>query len=201
MSEALARERMSAWQRWELASLAPPTHDAVATAQAEINAARTHAEAEGRREGLVAGRAQAATEREQLRALLAALDVAARQHHQQVADDLLDLALVIAQQLVGAALDVRRELVLPVLAQALKSLPAGTQRIAVALNPRDVALVEAFLHSDPTAPDCRLVADAAIEAGGCRVDADVATIDGTMTTRWRRILAALGRPDDWLRAD
>jgi flagellar assembly protein FliH len=37
-----------------------------------------------------------------------------------------------------------------------------------------------------------------VAPGGCRVDTEQCEIDATLPTRWRRLLAGLGRSDDWL---
>lgn len=205
MSEALPRERMSAWQRWELATLdAPPAvaADPVTAAReaAEREAAQRvlQAQAEGRAQGHAAGRAEAAAETERLRQLLTQLGEAVADREQRLADDVLDLALVFARQMVGQALSVRRELVLPIVAAALSQLPQASRHIEVRLNPADVALVRSVLPDDHAGPHVTLVPDQAVAPGGCLVDTDQAAVDASIPTRWRRLLAGLGRTDDWL---
>lgn len=205
MADALPRARQSAWQRWELASLdtlAPAQVDPELAArqaieqQAEIAAAnaRTAAHAEGHAAGLAA--AQAETER--LVAVLATISDHAGRHEQKLADEVLDLALVLARQLVGEALCVRREFILPIVAAALRQLPQSTQRVELRLNPADVALVRERLADDAEGPRAILVADPAIAPGGCLLDTEQASVDATPAARWRRLLAGLGRGDDWL---
>ncbi|HEX4883723.1 MAG TPA: flagellar assembly protein FliH [Casimicrobiaceae bacterium] len=205
MSEALPRERMSAWQRWELATLDAPPAVAADPVTAEREAAEREAaqrvlqaQAEGRAQGHAAGRAEAAAETERLRQLLTQLGEAVADREQRLADDVLDLALVFARQMVGQALSVRRELVLPIVAAALSQLPQASRHIEVRLNPADVALVRSVLPDDHAGPHVTLVPDQAVAPGGCLVDTDQAAVDATIPTRWRRLLAGLGRTDDWL---
>lgn len=199
-AEAADRGRMSAYQRWELASLAEAVADPPDEARAAqaLEAARAAAEVEGRAAGYAAGLAAAGAERAQLAALLAKLGSAAGDHEQRLVDEVLDLALVLARQLVGEALAVRREFILPIVSAALKQLPQSTQRVELMLNPADVEVVRTFLGSGEFASRCRLLPDPSIAPGGCLVETEQSEIDVTIPSRWRRLLAALGRSDDWL---
>ena len=67
---------------------------------------------------------------------------------------MLDLALVLGRQLVGEALAVRRELVLPIVAAALQQLPQSTQRVQLVVNPADLDVVDRYLVGDATHPRC-----------------------------------------------
>jgi flagellar assembly protein FliH len=197
---APARAQLSAWHRWELASLAPtqaPAPPAAPDPQV-LAAARAQAEREGREAGYAAGLAAASAERAELAALLTRLAAAAGDHEQRLVDEVLDLALVLARQLVGEALAVRREFILPIVSAALKQLPQSTQRVELVLNPADAALVQTFVAGSEIASRCQLRPDASIAPGGCTVETEQCEIDVTVGTRWRRLLAGLGRSDDWL---
>ena len=205
MSEALSRAQQSAWQRWELASLGPDAAGSVnpetsALSLAEQQAARevdsVHAEARAR--GYAEGMAAAQERVERIERLLATLAEHAARHEQQLADEVLDLALVFAQQIVGQALVVNRELVLPIVAAALARLPQATRHIELHLDPADVALVRSVIPPDHPGPPVSIVPDSSVGPGGCIVDTSEASVDATTGSRWRRLLAGLGRTDDWL---
>ncbi len=204
MSDGAPRERLSAWQRWELGSLGdlppPPDPQAAAREAAAREAAdlAARAEAQAREQGYAAGLAAAAADVERLRALVERVGEAAGGREQRLADEVLDLALVFARQLLGQALSMRRELVLPIVAAALSQLPQATRHIELRLNPADAALVRTVLPEDHAGPHVALVPDPAVAPGGCLVDAEQAAVDATIATRWRRLLASLGRTDDWL---
>jgi flagellar assembly protein FliH len=189
---------MSAYRRWELASLAVPARDPREEHAETLAAARAAAEREGRDAGYAAGLAAAEAERAQLASLLGKLASAAGDHEQRLCDEVLDLSLVLARQLVGEALSVRREFILPIVSAALKQLPQSTQRIELMLNPSDVELVRTFLGAGEFAQRCQLLPDASIAPGGCLIETEQSGIDVTVPSRWRRLLAALGRSDDWL---
>jgi flagellar assembly protein FliH len=198
--EALSTARLSAWQRWEMGSLgvAPRAEDVAR----ELEAARARGQAEGHAQGFAQGRAEGlASAREdasRLAALVARLEDSVSDHDQRMADEVLDLALVFARQMVGEALSVRREFVLPVVIAALKHLPQSTQRIELRLNPADVELVRSFLASDANGARTQIVGDAAQAPGGCRIETEHTAVDASVETRWRRLLANLGRNDEWL---
>jgi flagellar assembly protein FliH len=193
-------QRVSAWQRWELASLAAqPAAVAPAAPDPQVlAAARAQAEREGREAGYAAGLAAASAERAELAALLTKLSAAAGDHEQRLVDEVLDLALVLARQLVGEALAVRREFILPIVSAALKQLPQSTQRVELLLNPADLTLVQKFVGTGELAGRCQWRADPSIAPGGCLIETEQCEIDVTIASRWRRLLAGLGRSDDWL---
>lgn len=191
-SEPVARESQSAWQRWELAALAP------AGTPGDAAQARDAIEDEARASGYASGMAAAASDRARLTALVATLGEHAARHEQQLCDEVLDLALVLARQLVGQALEVRRELVRPIVSAALKQLPQSTQRVELRLNPGDVPLVQPLIDANHAAARCEIVGDPMIAPGGCEIETEQCAVDATMPTRWRHLLANLGRTDDWL---
>jgi len=197
--------RQSAWQRWELASL---EHDSVprvdpetaARLESEREAAAIAAQvrAEAQAQGYAAGLAAAREENERLAALIATLSGDAARYEQRIADEVLDLAIALARQIAGDALNVRRETVLPIVVGALRQLPHGTQRVELRLHPTDIALVRDRLTHEADGPRITFVPDASILPGGCLIDCAQANLDATLPTRWRRLVAALGRTDDWL---
>lgn len=203
MSDVLSRAQQSAWQRWELASLGPDRGadpETAARTLAEQQAAETMACAhgDGRARGYAEGMAAAQARIAQIERLLAVLGDHAARHEQQLADEVLDLALVFARQMVGQALAVKRELVLPIVAAALAQLPQATRHIELHLDPADLALVRSVIPLDHPRPPLSIVPDPKVGPGGCIVDTEQASIDATIASRWRRLLAGLGRTDEWL---
>ena len=205
MSDALPRSQQSAWQRWELASLGEAaridaTPSAAERAQREAAEAAARAEAEAQARGFATGMAAAQAKVAELERLLARLGDHAANHEQKLADEVLDLALAFTRHIAGQAVSVRRELVLPIVASALSQLPQATRHIELHLDPADVALVRSVIPADHPGPPIALVADTRVGPGGCIVDTEQASVDATVGSRWRRLLASLGRTDDWLDA-
>ncbi len=208
-SPLIPKKQPTAWQRWEMRALADPAPAAAAVAAADdLDALRRRAESEGRRTGHDAGyeaghRAgleQAAAERQRLHTLLMALAHGVAENEQQLADDVLDLALAFARRLLGAALEVRRELVIPAVRDALLQLSESARPARVLLNPEDIELVRRFVEETGTGA-CALVPDAAIERGGCRIENAHCSVDATTGSRWQRLAASLGRDHGWIGSD
>ncbi|WP_238531400.1 flagellar assembly protein FliH [Collimonas fungivorans] len=149
--------------------------------------------AEGWQDGYRAGLEIAQNEATCLRALSLAMPDALRQAEKELADDLLTLALDIAQQVVRQALALEPQLILAAVRELLQTEPAlsGTPRLL--LHADDMALVQQYLAEDLQAAGWLLRSDPAIMRGGCRVQASSGELDATLETRWQRVAAALGR--------
>lgn len=154
-----------------------------------------HAEgyAAGQAEGLADVRAQAT----RLAALVDHLDSAGRHLDQTVADDVLALSLEVARQVIRQALGVKPELLLAVVREALVALPHA-ERPFLYLNPDDTALVREHLGEQIQHAGWRIVDDMSVAPGGCRVETGNSEVDGTLETRWKRTLDAIGLHQDWL---
>jgi len=207
----IPKETLSAYQRWEMASLdamptgngsKPANGNSAAHADAEHEAAlaaqREAAHAEGYAAGHAAGLARGASEIARLGTLLGSLGNAVAGHEQRLADAVLDLSLMLARQLAGEALAVRREMLLPLIADALKALPELTQRVRLHLDPADVELVRTLADAHPGVDLTQLVPDASVGAGGFRMETEQCAVDGTLATRFARLAGSFGRSYEWL---
>lgn len=177
-------------------------------------AGREEGLAAGREEGLAAGRDEgyqagypvgygegrekSLAEWERIKLLKAALDEALEQFDQHLSEDMLDLALALASHVMRNALKFRPEAVLPVIREALASLPQPVQHPQMALHPEDAALVRTLMEEELSHAHCRIVEDSLVARGGCRIKTDASEVDATLQERWARALVALGRDDKWL---
>lgn len=215
-SPVIPKEHLSAYQRWELASFGDERPSAqqvqetaaiatkLATEQIALqrDEARQQGYAEGYEQGHAAGLEAARAEAAQMLAPLAGLAEAfgnqLARANETVADDMLNLALDLAKAMLKTALKVRPELVLPVVGEAIRYLPTVQPPALVALNPQDVAIVKEHMGDELTKAGWRVVEDAQMERGGCRVETASNQIDATQQVRWQRIAEALGKHPDWL---
>jgi flagellar assembly protein FliH len=199
-SEIIPRERLSAWQRWELGSLAAvPSKAETDRMAADVLATQcAQALAEARAAGYAEGRALASAEQKQLAALASSLSHCVAEHEQRLVDEVLDLALLLARQMVGEALAVKRELLLPVVSAALRQLPQTTQRIDILVHPSDLPTVQHYIATEPLGERCHFIAHPTMGPGGCRIETEQCEIDATVGSRWKRLLASLGRTGDWI---
>ena len=178
---------------------APPTPDAQSAAQ---DIARLREEA--CREGVAAGRQETARQLDAERAALKSLTdsfAEMMQHFEQgLANDVLSISLELAKLMVREAIRVRSELVLSVIREAVSSLPGLDEQAAVHLHPADAALLREIGRDDTILAHLpwKIVEDPRVERGGCKLETAATEVDATMETRWRRVIAALGREDSWI---
>ena len=219
MSDALPKERQTAYQRWEMASFGVPeeapqesrqqqidTEALLAEAREQIAAAREQARREGLAEGLAQGyqtgmeqgRAQALEENTLLQQLSLAFGAEIAHAKELVAQDLLDLALDLAKAMLKTALGVKPERVLPIVNEAIGYLPTLQQPALLFLHPADALLVRERMGAELASAGWRVLDEAAMERGGCRIETASNQIDATTSSRWQRIAASLGKDGQWL---
>jgi flagellar assembly protein FliH len=203
MSEAfIPKERYESWKRWSLSSLgsegaAEAGRDAGADRQAAerkaISTVREAARAEGFQAGYREGAERAKAEASRLAALTAAAQAALGRLEHDLGEELLQVALEIARQVLRNELTLRRDALLPVVREAIAALPQNAGPAQLMLNPGDVELVRAHIGDELAAGSFRVVEDHRIEPGGCRIQSQSCEVDATIATRWRRMLQTLGR--------
>lgn len=204
-SRAAGAERRPDWQRWTMDTLEPGRSARAGTAlptvgelqQLQDQAAR-EGRAEGYAQGLAEGRAAAAKEAARMAALVESMKTACGALQGDIADDVLTLSLDLARQVLQEALKVKRDLLLPVVREALQGLPAASQGAQIQLNPADLELVRAHFGEELRLNGWQVVEDHRIQPGGCRIVSPHCEVDATLATRWKRVLATLGRDNAWL---
>lgn len=228
MSKVIPKEQLTAYQRWELAAfedtgedLAPEARsgygeEAGQTGEESLPLAlptaedleRIHQEAwqegyalgqeEGRKAGFEAGRQEGETYVRQLRALVEALESERVRQDEAVAQEILALALTVAQQLVGASLRIKPELVLGVIREALLSLPSLSGHYRVIVHPDSAQVVREWLAQEHGHLAWKLVEDPQMEPGGFRFESAYSELDASMKARWREVAECLGTETEWL---
>ena len=176
-----------------------PTADEIERMHEEVRAAGF---AEGREagyaEGLEAGRAAGYTEgtahaqeeAARLTSLADGLDQALHALDNEVAEEIMALAIEMARRMVKLTLAEHPETVLETVRSALLQLPQGHAQIH--LHPDDMALVRQHLGEQLSHGGHRLQEDARLQRGECRIDGQGAQVDATLETRWRRVLESIG---------
>lgn len=227
----MSKSRLTAWERWELASFdtpgqtrphplsapapaaaAPNTAPAAPEAPrlptaAEIEAvfqqAREQGYAAGHAEGLSAGEAagrQATEAQAQLLAeAIVRLDAAITGFDEQVSQEVLQLALEVARQIVRRSTTQQPDSLLAVISEALVLLPH--QHASIYLHPEDAALVKTLQGSQLSHAGHRIHEDVSLSRGDCVIEAGNSRVDATLDTRWRRVVAALGSEQPLLTPD
>ncbi|RMG57843.1 MAG: hypothetical protein D6717_04055, partial [Gammaproteobacteria bacterium] len=103
--------------------------------------------------------------------------------------DLVELALVVARQLIRRELKTQPDEIVAVLRGALAALPTGARDIRVHLNPEDAALVRELMPQGHERQAVQYVEDPAITRGGCRVESAFSRVDATLETRLNEVIA------------
>ncbi|MDD5296444.1 MAG: flagellar assembly protein FliH [Rhodocyclaceae bacterium] len=218
---SIPKEKMTAWQRWELADfsekpappvVAPPAPVAEAPPPApepeppqpeyklptleEIEQIHQQAHKDGYAAGYEEGTARVRMEAMRLSSLSENLDQAFANLDKDIAEELLALALEIARQVIRQDIAAKPEVLLTVIKEALLQLPH--QHAAIYLHPEDANLVKNYIGEQLSHAGHRILEEPGLERGGCRVEAAGSQIDGTLETRWRRVLESIGLKGEWI---
>lgn len=153
---------------------------------------------EGRKAGFDAGRQEGEKYARQLRALAEALETDRVRQDEEVAQEVLALAITVAQQVVGASLRVKPELMLDTIREALLSLPSLSGHYRVVVHPDSAQVVKDWLTQEHGHLSWKLVEDAQMEPGGFRFESAHSELDASMKARWREIAECLGASAEWL---
>jgi flagellar assembly protein FliH len=154
--------------------------------------------ASGYEDGLNEGRAEAAAELTHLQGIASEFGNAVTQADESIAADVLELALHLAKNMVRTAFEVRPELILPVVREAVDYLPTLQQPALLVLNPEDALIVRDSIGHELEKTGWRIVEDGTVARGGCRIDTASNQIDAQIASRWQRLSHALGRNVEWL---
>nr|MBL8412050.1 flagellar assembly protein FliH [Dechloromonas sp.] len=186
---------------------APPVNIPRLPTAEEIERIYEEARASGYAAGLAEGQAAAMQQAgevqearaQQFAALIANLEQALDNVDQSVAEQLLGLALEVAAQVTRGAIAVKNDLLLPVIREAVATLPLHHSHIILRMHPSDAVHVRELLGEEFSQMGTQILEDAGISPGGCLLQAGSSEVDATMETRWRRVLETIGtEPREWL---
>jgi len=223
MSRVIPKESLTAYQRWELGAVDiardAPVNTTSTPASQEVEAGevtlptaeeieRIHQTAwqeghdlgyeQGRGEGLANAAQEIERLRDQMARMAEALNAERLRQDEQISREVLDLALVVARQMIRAAILVKEDLVLEVVREALANLPTISGHMILAVHPDEVARLREWLNAEPPQAGVRVVADHSLELGGFRIESSNSEMNGSMPSRWREIVACLGTDVRWL---
>ena len=186
----------------------PETAPAIKLPTAEdIERIHEEARASGYEAGLAEGRAageQTATEAlaaqaDRFNALINNLQSALNEFDQSVAEQMLALAIEIAAQLTRGVFAAKNDALLPIIREALTTLPLHHAHVVLRLHPADAAVVRSLLGEEFAQTGTQILEDSEISPSGCLLQAGSSEVDATIETRWKRVLEAIGtEPQEWL---
>lgn len=154
--------------------------------------------AKGHEAGLAAARAesqqllsQAKAQAASLEQILGTLAQPLKDLDQQVQDQLVQLAMTVARQLVRRELRIDPAQVIGIIRETVALLAPGTRDVRVHLHPEDAAVVREKLAAPGAERAWTIVEDPVMTRGGCRVATDTAHIDARLETRLHSIMTAV----------
>ena len=154
---------------------------------------------EGHRQGLEGARVQIEEKLGQVNKLLTSLTHALNEQDYKLEQALLNLVVEIARVVVKRDLKIDSGHIMQVVKEALAALPPSRDNLRICINPSDMALVQEAVAQG--GENWRVIADEAVEIGGCRVETDQSVVDFTTESRFRTMVdqilsKQLGLPPD-----
>jgi flagellar assembly protein FliH len=199
-SRFIPREELKGFTSWKPNAFGDTRSDPkrrAADQLGEVQAARQSGYQDGYRDGLAAlenfKQSFAQQMAAQIGQLVAGFDAEFLRLEQRIAESVAASAVALARQVVRSELTTRPELVAAVATQAVDAVLLSAQHIRVQVHPADLALVEQGAADALAARGARLIGDASVTRGGCRIESDLGRIDATIEARWAQAAAALGQ--------
>lgn len=169
--------------------------------QEQLHAARQGGYQDGYRDGLAAldafKQSFAKQMSQQLGALVQGFDAEMQALEGEMAQAVARIAVELARQVVRSELAQRPELIARVAHDAVEALQLSARHVRVRVHPDDFPLVQEGAGQELQAREAQLVPDADVARGGVKVDADIASVDATISARWLQAVSAIGQQSIW----
>ena len=196
MSKIIPKEELDAIENWSLpeVNVARKSETAARPLTArQIEELQQQAREEGfqvgRREGLEAGKKEIRARVHELDALMQTLAKPLEQVDAQIEQDLVQLALAVARQLVRRELKSDPGQVLAVVREAIAALPLAARNVRLHLHPEDATLVRETLSVSDNERSWNIVEDPVLSRGGCKISSDTSQIDASVERRLHTVIA------------
>ncbi|MDH5180324.1 MAG: flagellar assembly protein FliH [Gammaproteobacteria bacterium] len=209
ISKVLSKDGMSAYERWEAPLVeedVPEPEELVTAAQIEAIQQQAYAEGyaqgyeigveQGHQDGFNAGHkkleGQLKEKLQRLVSVMTFLSQPLEDLDQAVVEQLTDMTVIIAKQIIRRELHTDPGQVIAVVREATTALPAGSRDVRIFLHPNDAELVrEVFAINEEREQIWKIIEDPALTRGGCRVHSENSKIDATVEHRINQVVATL----------
>lgn len=192
-----APDTRSAFDRWEGLEAVPAT-DAAENEKRRLEEAFESAREQGYAAGLAQAMEEAKSQTGRLKALTESYSAALDTLDFRLSDQVLNLALDVARQVVAGELSARPERILDVVNMALRQMVETTREARLLLNPEDASIIRPLLNDALDKSRLRIVEDVRIVRGGCLIETPQGDLDATLQARWRQVVTVLGSNKNWL---
>jgi len=147
---------------------------------------------EGRRQAEEAKGAEIDASLQRLEQVMSQLMEPTRQQEEDVEQALLNLALAVARTVIRREVSLNTSHIAQVVAEAVDSLPRGSDRIRLLVSPQDAPLVRQMVERQQES--WTVVENADILPGGCKVETSFSMVDYTVEKRFQlTVQQMLGR--------
>lgn len=215
MSNLVPKGELSAFQRWEMTSFneeAPVklTEKPVVvasisqeeSAQIKENArlegyALGYQEAyaaglqEGKNDGFAESKAEMDAQIADLRQISTNMSEQIRKANLSIGDDLLNLAIELAQAMTKSIMEIDRNLINPIVRDAIEKIPSIQQPAQLSLHPDDATIIRNNMGEELDKAGWRIMLDPHMQRGGCKLETAHNLLDATIDTRWQLLTDAL----------
>jgi len=191
-TEVTLSDREQVVERWQAPFFDAPVGSGAQPAPADLLAvAQASGFQEGRREGLDAGREEAEKTAGDMLALVEEMAHPFRSLDQLVIKELSQLAMLLAEKIVGRELSINSEIITQVVADALSTLSSLEGGIEIFLNPKDARQLRELAPDVLDGVSWKLVETSDMLPGGCRVKTPVSLVDASVEKKMEQIFSSL----------
>ncbi len=135
---------------------------------------------QGYADGKKAADEELARKSEQLNALLDFLTKPVTQVEQRVEQELLELSLAVARQILRREISLDPKHIIGLIRSAVSRLPAAENEVIVSLNPDDARVIRKALKESSNKQRWQIVEDPGLDPGSCNINSENSYIDGSV---------------------
>jgi flagellar assembly protein FliH len=133
----------------------------------------------------------------QVGALVTSFDADLQSLERDMADSLARTAVELARQVVRNELRTHPELIAKVAHDTVEALLISARHVRMRVHPDDLPLVLDGAGEELRARETQVIPDLSIARGGCKVDADICSVDATLPARWQAAVSTIGQASVW----
>ncbi len=193
-----AKNEAGAIMEQATAQTAAMLEEARRQAAAEAEKTKTAAAREGYEQGyhsaMEAARKEADSVRAEARNVLVQAEDRRRQKIAELKEDILSLAVEMAEKIVARELETKPDVVHSIAEEAIL-LAGSREHVVLWVNPTELDICQAGRDSLmtllPPRAELQFMTDPAIEPGGCVLENEYGKVDAKLSNRWRNLLASL----------
>jgi len=190
-----------AWTLPEISDTSKPaaaesfTAREIKAVEEKVNSIREQAYQEGfskgQQEGLSSGQQQIDQTIQSLTTILNALSAPLKHVDEKLEDELVNLAVSIAKQIVRRELKIDPAQIVGVVKESLSIIPSSAQNIRVYLNPEDAEIVRKIMPVNTGERSWNIIDDPVLSRGSCNIETDTTIVDATFESRIATIAAEI----------